>query len=131
MADLSTQQMLFATEYIKCGNATQAAIKAGYSERTAKSQGSRLLTNVDIQQYLSRQKENINKDLRMMFADSAVDAYNVLQEIMKDPTAPPKDRIVAARDLLDRAGYKPTEKLQADVNSEGTLTVIFDQAMGE
>lgn len=34
-------------------NATQAAIRAGYSEHTARSQGQRLLTNVDIQEALA------------------------------------------------------------------------------
>ena len=38
----------FCHEYIKDMNATQAAIRTGYSEKTAKMQGSRLLTNDDI-----------------------------------------------------------------------------------
>ncbi len=39
----------FAQEYLVDLNATQAAIRAGYSEKTARSQGQRLLTDVDIQ----------------------------------------------------------------------------------
>lgn len=39
----------FAEEYAKDRNATQAAIRSGYSKKTAKSQGSRLLTFVDVQ----------------------------------------------------------------------------------
>lgn len=38
----------FANEFVKDLNATQAATRCGYSEKTAKSQGSRLLTNADI-----------------------------------------------------------------------------------
>lgn len=38
----------FCHEYIKDMNATQAAIRTGYSEKTAKMQGSRLMTNDDI-----------------------------------------------------------------------------------
>lgn len=38
----------FCHEYIKDMNATQAAIRTGYSEKTARMQGSRLLTNDDI-----------------------------------------------------------------------------------
>ena len=48
MGKLSNQRLLFTKEYIVDLNATQAAIRAGYSERTAKSQGQRLLTNVDV-----------------------------------------------------------------------------------
>ena len=42
------KQELFIKEYIKTGNTTNSAIKAGYSKRTAKSIGQRLLTFVDI-----------------------------------------------------------------------------------
>lgn len=38
----------FVAEYLKDFNATQAAVRAGYSAKTAKQQGSRLLTNVDV-----------------------------------------------------------------------------------
>ncbi|MFZ1975817.1 MAG: terminase small subunit [Candidatus Acidiferrales bacterium] len=45
---LNARQQKFVVAYIKLGNATQAAIAAGYSARTAKQIGSRLLTNVAI-----------------------------------------------------------------------------------
>ena len=48
MSKLTTKQQCFVDEYLVDLNATQAALRAGYSKRTAKSQGQRLLTNVDI-----------------------------------------------------------------------------------
>ena len=45
---LTPKQILFCKWYVVTHNATQSAIKAGYSERTARSQGQRMLTNVDI-----------------------------------------------------------------------------------
>ncbi|MCP2134587.1 hypothetical protein J2S28_001639 [Rhizobium sp. SLBN-94] len=48
MSDLTPKQEAFVREYLIDLNATQAAIRAGYSEATAKEQGSRLLTNVHI-----------------------------------------------------------------------------------
>ena len=45
---LSPKQRRFVDEYLVDLNATQAAIRAGYSAKTAKQIGSRLLTNVDI-----------------------------------------------------------------------------------
>ena len=45
---LTDKQRRFVDEYMSDLNATQAAIRAGYSEKTARSQGQRLLTNVDI-----------------------------------------------------------------------------------
>jgi phage terminase small subunit len=46
--ELTPQQRMFIAEYLVDLNATKAAERAGYSAKTAKSQGSRLLTNVDI-----------------------------------------------------------------------------------
>ena len=46
---LNPKQKMFAREYIIDMNATQAAIRAGYSEKTAYSQGQRLLKNVEVQ----------------------------------------------------------------------------------
>lgn len=45
---LNAKQQRFVQEYLLDLNATQAAIRAGYSEKTAKQIGSRLLTNVDV-----------------------------------------------------------------------------------
>jgi len=58
---LSDKQKQFCLEYIKDDNATQAAVRVGYSEKTAKQQGSRLLTNVDIKSYISHLKEQRTK----------------------------------------------------------------------
>lgn len=54
MADLTTRQRAFADEYIiNGGNATQAAIKAGYSKKTAEATASRLLRNVKVVEYIA------------------------------------------------------------------------------
>lgn len=45
---LTQQQELFCREYVIDYNGTQAARRAGYSEKTARSQASRLLTNDNI-----------------------------------------------------------------------------------
>ena len=54
MAKLTDKQKCFCEEYLVDLNATQAAIRAGYKSKTARSQGQRLLTNVNIQQYLQQ-----------------------------------------------------------------------------
>ncbi len=50
---LTRKQQAFVDEYIIDFNATRAAIAAGYSKKTARSQAQRLLTNVDIQKAIS------------------------------------------------------------------------------
>ncbi|MEB4800676.1 terminase small subunit [Acinetobacter soli] len=59
---LSKRQNLFALEYIIDLNATQAAIRAGYSEKTAYSHGQRLLKNVEIEKLIEEaQKDRIER----------------------------------------------------------------------
>lgn len=48
MAKLTLKRQRFVEEFIVDLNATKAAIRAGFSKKTARSQGQRLLTNVDI-----------------------------------------------------------------------------------
>ena len=45
---LTDKQKIFVAEYLIDQNATQAAIRAGFSENGARQAGSRLLSNVDI-----------------------------------------------------------------------------------
>lgn len=49
MAKLTEKQQRFVDEYLIDLNATQAAIRAGYSAKTACEQGARLLANVKVQ----------------------------------------------------------------------------------
>jgi hypothetical protein len=51
---LNDKQRDFAREYCLDKNATQAAIRAGYSAKTAKEQASRLLTNINVRAEIER-----------------------------------------------------------------------------
>lgn len=57
---MNTRQRKFCDEYLISGNATDAAIKAGYSPKTAKSIGQRLLTYVDLKQYIDTELEKLH-----------------------------------------------------------------------
>ena len=57
MAKLTDKQRRFCEEYIVDLNATQAAIRAEYSEKTAYSMGQRLLKKVEAQEYIKQLKE--------------------------------------------------------------------------
>lgn len=73
---LTPKQLRFVAEYLVDLNATQAAIRAGYSQKTAYSAGQRLLKNVEIQKIVSAGKaQQLHK------AD--VTAERVLAEIAK------------------------------------------------
>lgn len=59
---VNDRQRLFVDEYLKDLNATQAAIRAGYSEKTARSQGNRLLTKVDIKNAIKKRQEALQDE---------------------------------------------------------------------
>lgn len=65
MPALSEKQKRFVSEYLIDLNATQAAIRAGYSAKTAQQQGSRLLLNVVVQEELSRQQSKVAERLEI------------------------------------------------------------------
>ena len=66
----------FCHEYIKDMNATQAAIRTGYSEKTAKMQGSRLMTNDDI-------KERVKELRDAYFNENIMTAQQVEYELTR------------------------------------------------
>ena len=60
---LNEKQQLFFQEYLIDSNATQAAIRAGYSKKTAYSQGQRLLKNVEGQNFMKELMADREKEL--------------------------------------------------------------------
>jgi len=71
----TNKQKAFIEEYLKDFNATQAAIRAGYSERSAYSQGQRLLNNDEVSEAI---QERLN-ELHM----SADEALKLLSDIAR------------------------------------------------
>lgn len=128
MVVLTEQRMLFVDEYIKlrCKNAGQAAINAGYSPKSAQSQASQILKDSEVSEYLSKRKREMSQELQQEFIFDALEARRVMYEIMTDPEADDRDKIAVAKDFLDRAGFKPTDevKLSGNVNNpfEGLTT---------
>jgi phage terminase small subunit len=63
---MNVRQQKFCDEYLISGNATQSAINAGYSEKTAYSHGQRLLKDVEVKKYI---EERINEAKTANIAD--------------------------------------------------------------
>lgn len=135
---LSVMRKKFADEYIICGNATQAAIDAGYSKRSAKQTGSRLLDQPEIKEYIAeRMKEleaksiasqtEILQYLTRVIRDEEteevlVNVGNMEQEV-RTVRVPAKDRIKAA-ELLGKRYGSWTDKV--DLSSDLTLNFELD-----
>ncbi len=62
MKEITKKQKRFADEYLVDCNATQAAIRSGYSKKTAYSSGSRILKNPVVKEYVEAQLEKLKDD---------------------------------------------------------------------
>lgn len=113
---LTAKQRLFADEYIKSGNATQSAIKAGYSPKTVRSIGQENLTKPDIKSYIDAKMAEIESH-KIADAKEVLQFYTrVLREEETEEVALPtgddvvtvekkpsfKDRLTAAKELMKR-----------------------------
>lgn len=99
----------FVREYILSGNATEAAIKAGYSKRTSYSQGQRLLKNVEIMNQIKESQERLQEE-------SEVKLKEVVLEIKKIAINGESEAIkLKALDMLMKhlGGYADNFKLLA------------------
>ena len=141
MAKLTLKQQKFADEYIISGNATQAAIKAGYKEKTAYKTGAENLRKPQIKSYIEERlselssKKIADQDEVLQFFTSvmrgeilepyALGIGNGAQQIIEvKPNA--ATRKSAAVELAKRYGLT-TEKIEMNVTTNSKLESILTQ----
>ncbi|MGM9683133.1 MAG: terminase small subunit [Eubacteriales bacterium] len=139
MAKFTAKQQRFCDEYLVDLNATQAAIRAGYSSKYANTNASKLLQNTTIKQYI--EKRMAEKEAELV-ADQA-EVLKYLTSVLRGKSAssvlardevgadrviekPPdeKERLKAA-ELLGKAHMMFTDKVQQDVDMELNITVDY------
>ena len=103
---LTPKQKAFADYYIECGNATEAAIKAGYSKRTAKEIGYENLTKPHVYAYIAERQKQI-EDSRIADAAEVMQFFTrVLRGEEKDAFGldiSASDKMAAGREILKRS----------------------------
>ncbi|MGK0551062.1 terminase small subunit [Enterococcus faecalis] len=76
---LTPKQKAFADEYIiNGGNATQAAVKAGYSKKTAEVTGSKLLRNAKVKAYIAEIAKPIEEKRQFELEDAINNLIDIL-----------------------------------------------------
>ena len=133
---MSLKQQRFADEYIISGNATQAAIKAGYSSKYANTNASKLLQNTTIKSYIDERLAQLASDkvatqeevltyltsvMRGETQEQTLCSIGELGQEVIDIDVGAKDRIKAA-ELLGKRFRMWTEKVETDT----TQTVVID-----
>ncbi len=102
---LNPKQQAFADYYIECGNATEAAKRAGYSEKSAGTNAGKLLKNTNVSEYIAcRMAEQAKK--RVADANEVIEFYTaVMRGEVKDQfglDASLSDRLKAGDSLMKR-----------------------------
>ena len=99
------KQKAFADEFLKCGNQTEAAKRAGYSEKTARQAGAENMKKPVVLEYIQKRQKQI-EDARI--AD-ITEVMQYLTSVMRgeikdqfDLEAPLSERTRCARELLKR-----------------------------
>lgn len=114
---LTPKQAAFVQEYLVDLNATQAAIKAGYSEKTAAEQASRLLTNVKVQEAVMKGRDKLANKVE-------VTTEKVLGGLLKEASADDGPMCKAARvkawELLGKHLGLLTDRSKVEVSGDVT-----------
>ena len=99
---LTDKQSTFIKEYAMSGNATQSAIKAGYSEKTAYAKGHSLK-----EQFAREIEEETRRMMQAAVPGALAQVVDLAATAQSEAV-----RLQAAKDILDRAGLKPTERIE-------------------
>jgi len=136
---LNDRQRNFAREYAIDFNGHQAALRAGYAERGAKAQASRLLTNVNLVayvKYLTEQKAESQKfDANRLLAEATElfeSAKRAAIEHGEDGSSPDPAMYNAARGFLDTIGKHidvQAFKERLDVNMKTDHADVIEEAL--
>lgn len=105
MGEINIRQKAFVDEWLKCGNATEAAIKAGYSKKYAGTNADKLLKNTKIAAYIAERQKQI-EDSRIADVSEVLQFFSsVMRGEVKDQfemDAALSDRLSAGRELMKR-----------------------------
>lgn len=128
---LTLKQQAFADYYIECGNATEAAKKAGYSENTARFIGAENLTKPNISAYIKKRLEE-QRAKRVASADEVMEFFSaVMRGEVKDAfdLDPSLDtRLNAGKELMKR--YNAAEgRNQSSLEKLDALLKEFNDAI--
>ena len=142
---MTEKQKLFCDEYLIDLNATQAAIRAGYSEKYAHTNASKLLRNTTIREYIenriaekedkliAKQNEVLKYLTSVMRGESKSEIVVVenigdyMSEARTMEKAPDEKERLKAAELLGKAHMMFSERIQQDIDMELNINVDYGE----
>ena len=109
---MTEKQKKFCDYFIETGNATKAAIFAGYSQKTAKQIGQQNLTKLDLKAYIDERLKQLEDE---RIADAA--------EVMKFLTSVMRGEVTEPVAILDGDGFQKVVELKPSVQTRRSAAV--------
>ena len=140
---LTAKQQRFCDEYLLDLNATQAAIRAGYSKKTAKQIGQQNLTKLDLKEYIGKRMAEKEATLVadqtevMRYLTSVLRGQSVSEVVVVEGTgdgcsearamqkAPDEKERLKAAELLGKAHMMFSDKVQQEIDMDLNITVDY------
>lgn len=119
---LNEKQKAFCEHYAACLNATEAAKRAGYSEKTSYSIGQRLLKNVEIQNYI----QQLTKPAQKHRIATIQDVLEYLSNTMLNTEELTRERTKAAQQLWEILRLHEDDSEHID-----EIIVTYEDASGD
>ena len=145
MAKMTAKQRRFCDEYIISLNATQAAIKAGYSEKYAHTNAAKLLQNTTIKEFIAERmakkedeliadQDEVLKYLTSVLRGNSYSEIVVVEGVGNGESsartmqkAPDEKERLKAAELLGKRYGLYTEKVEQTVDMELNITVDYGE----
>lgn len=121
---LNPRQKRFAEEYVKTGNLTQSAIKAGYAESTARATARKILESTGVMKYIESMTTSETKESEKTIAD----AEEIMQYFTRVMRGEEKDQFGLEASLAERTkAAQELAKRKVDTRAvEARVTIVND-----
>lgn len=122
--ELTPMQERFAYEYVKDFNATQAAIRAGYSAKTAGPAAARLLRYVSVHSLVERLRADLRKKAKMS-------SDEILEELAKLARSNIRNTLKADVDENGKRRVRVMDPLEMDEDASAAIAGVEVVTMGD
>ncbi len=123
---MNQRKRAFCEAYLISGNATDAAREAGYSPRSARSIGQRLLTFDDMREYLERR----NQEISAVNTAQMEEVRQFWTATMRDENMKPADRLKASELLAKTYGaFLERVGVDADVKMREVMASLTEKEL--
>lgn len=128
MNKLTPKQQRFVEEYLIDSNATQACIRAGYSEKSAMEQGYQLLHKTSVKAEIERLQAETSKKLNVT-KESLIQDLLEIKDLCKTDTRAIHNSISAINTINKMLGFNEPEKseVKLDGNIDISKLIEFDK----